>query len=304
MNKKNILIICTGNTCRSPLIAAILAQKATDLVSINNFRISSAGILAQDGIPASKYSIDAAKKFGLNIINHRTRCITQKIINNTDLILCVTENHKNYILENFSNVFDKCRTISECTTDKKDIADPYGESVETYIKIAHNISNEAHNILNFIQKACTTLSIGCDHHGYQFAQQFCQYLHAYKIIQHLPSSVNEYVDYPDYAWTVAEDVYSQRSDYGILICKSGIGMSIAANKHIDIRAALCHTPELAQLSRSHNDANVLCLSSEFTTFPVACEIVSTFLSTNFQGERHIFRIEKISNFEKNQYNKH
>ena len=105
------------------------------------------------------------------------------------------------------------------------------------------------------------------------------------------------VDYPDYALPVARGVASGEYERGILICGSGIGMSIAANKVRGIRAALCLSPKAAELSRKHNNANVLCLGAEFLTPEQAEEITKVWLRTEFEGGRHARRLNKIAEAE-------
>jgi ribose 5-phosphate isomerase B len=105
------------------------------------------------------------------------------------------------------------------------------------------------------------------------------------------------VDYPDIAQKVGEAIASGNSDRGILICNTGIGMSIAANKIKGIRAALCCDVFAAQRARQHNDANVLCLRGENIDTESALEIVKTFLATDFEGGRHILRVNKIRTLE-------
>jgi len=105
------------------------------------------------------------------------------------------------------------------------------------------------------------------------------------------------VDYPDIAKEVSENVSSGSSEKGILICGTGIGMSIAANKLRGIRAALCYDVPAASRARKHNDANILCLKGEDIETSTALDIVRTFLSTNFEGGRHLRRINKITTLE-------
>ncbi|MDE6432273.1 MAG: ribose 5-phosphate isomerase B [Opitutales bacterium] len=298
---KNILIVCTGNICRSPLIAAILDHEIIKSGLPGSYKVSSAGTFAEIGEPANTHALEAAKSLGLNISNHRAQQLTKGIIAATDLILCATEEHKEYILTRFSNAYGKCFTIADCISAKEDISDPYGEPLNAYLTIADKITRSAPHILNFIRRFFTKISIGCDHNGYQLAKQIIQDFHNHKIIAHLPDSLKERVDYPDYAWQVTDDIVQKRADFGILICKSGIGMSIAANKSIGIRAALCNTPELAKITRLHNDANVLCLGSMFVSRRIAHEMIEVFISTEFEHGRHEKRIKKISNFEKNHY---
>lgn len=101
------------------------------------------------------------------------------------------------------------------------------------------------------------------------------------------------VDYPDFAHLLAEEILGDRADRGILICGTGIGMSMAANRHPRIRAALCHDAYTAEMARRHNDANVLCLGARVLGGGVAAQIVEVFLTTPFEGGRHQRRVAKI-----------
>jgi len=107
----------------------------------------------------------------------------------------------------------------------------------------------------------------------------------------------ESVDYPDYAFPVSEKVAAGEADRGILICGSGIGMSIAANKVRGIRAALCRTVWDAEMTRKHNDSNVLALSEKSGEDPAVDEVVLTWINTPFEGGRHLRRINKIADYE-------
>ncbi|MGB9561181.1 MAG: RpiB/LacA/LacB family sugar-phosphate isomerase, partial [bacterium] len=116
------------------------------------------------------------------------------------------------------------------------------------------------------------------------------------------TNTDERKDYPDYAFKVGEAVAAREAEFGILICYTGIGMSIAANKVKCIRAALCLNETMAELARKHNDANVLCLSGGFTKENDAMKIIEMFLKTEFDGykkgeERHKIRVDKITEYE-------
>ena len=138
------------------------------------------------------------------------------------------------------------------------------------------------------------IAIGCDHRGFALKHVIMPLLqksgHSY---QDFGCYNTDSVDYPDIAQKVGEAVASGNFDQGILICNTGIGMSIAANKLKSIKAALCHDAFAAQRARQHNDANVLCLRGEDIENESALEIVKIFLSTNFEGGRHIQRVNKI-----------
>lgn len=102
------------------------------------------------------------------------------------------------------------------------------------------------------------------------------------------------VDYPDYGFKMADALKQGQADLGIIICGSGIGISIAANRYPHVRAALCTTPEMAQLSRQHNDANVLALGSRIISSETAKECINAFIDTEFEGGRHARRVDKLN----------
>lgn len=137
--------------------------------------------------------------------------------------------------------------------------------------------------------------IGSDHGGFLLKQELIKSLD-------LPLSdegcfSEDSVDYPDIADKVCRKVLNNPLSYGILICKTGIGMSIAANRYLGIRAALCYAEEVTELSRNHNNSNVICLGANFITLNDAVTFVNTFLTTNFEGGRHQRRVEKLDNIE-------
>jgi ribose 5-phosphate isomerase B len=143
------------------------------------------------------------------------------------------------------------------------------------------------------------IALGADHAGYQLKDQIKQHLEQQGIsVCDEGTSSAESVDYPDYARAVAHDVSEHRADLGILVCGSGIGMAITANKIEGIRAANVSTEYEAQMSREHNNANVLALGARIINADAAFRIVDTWLATQFAGGRHERRVEKIMAIEK------
>jgi len=142
------------------------------------------------------------------------------------------------------------------------------------------------------------IALGCDHRGLKLKQAIMSLLtdlgHDY---EDFGCYSGDPVDYPDIAKQVAEAVASGKFDHGILICGSGVGMSIAANKIKGIRAALCCNTFVAERARRHNDANVLCLGEDILERTSALEVVKVYLSTAFEGGRHLRRLEKIRGLE-------
>jgi ribose 5-phosphate isomerase B len=142
--------------------------------------------------------------------------------------------------------------------------------------------------------ATKTIAIGSDHAGFQLKEKVRAYLEkqGVKVIDEGCYS-EERADYPDYAHKVADDVLSKRSELGILICGSGNGINMTANKHKGIRSALCWMPEVAALARQHNNANVMALPARFISEQDAYKCVDEFLKAEFEGGRHAGRLEKI-----------
>ena len=140
-----------------------------------------------------------------------------------------------------------------------------------------------------------TIAIGNDHAGTQYKKTIQRRLEelGHKVINHGTDS-SDSVDYPDFVHPVADMVDKGEAELGVLICGSGNGVSMTANKHQKVRAALCWTKEIAQLAREHNDANIISIPARFTSEPQAVAMVETFLNTPFEGGRHQRRVDKIA----------
>ena len=136
--------------------------------------------------------------------------------------------------------------------------------------------------------------ISSDHAGFKLKEEIKSHLLKKKFsFQDLGPFNDDRVDYPDYAHKVAKKVKAKKSNVGILVCGSGMGMNIAANRHKNIRAAQCFNLKSTKLSRLHNDANIITLGSRLLTKKLAINCVNTFLNTKFEGGRHSKRIKKI-----------
>ncbi|WP_029034271.1 RpiB/LacA/LacB family sugar-phosphate isomerase [Salinimicrobium terrae] len=139
------------------------------------------------------------------------------------------------------------------------------------------------------------ISIGNDHAGTTYKKAVVDYLKSRNIeVTNHGTDSEESVDYADFVHPVAEDVVNKRSDFGIIICGSGNGANMTANKHQPVRSALCWTKEIASLAREHNDANILSIPARYTSKEQAVEMVQVFLDTQFAGGRHSRRVEKIA----------
>jgi ribose 5-phosphate isomerase B len=137
------------------------------------------------------------------------------------------------------------------------------------------------------------IAIGSDHAGFEYKEVIKSFLPGAEVKDFGTNSAGS-VDYPDFAHPVANAVERGEATLGILVCGSANGVAITANKHQGIRAAICWTEELAELARSHNNANILCIPARFISTETAQAIVKKFLSTSFEGGRHADRVNKIS----------
>ena len=137
--------------------------------------------------------------------------------------------------------------------------------------------------------------IGCDHAGFELKSKIINHLLEKGFdVEDMGCYSEDSIDYADYAHPVASKVEDNSDVTGILICGSGNGINMTANKHQGVRSALCWTPEISKLEREHNDANILTLPARFVSEELALEIVDVFFSTEFEGGRHLNRINKIS----------
>lgn len=137
------------------------------------------------------------------------------------------------------------------------------------------------------------ISIGNDHAGVDYKNYIIKNLEEkYNIVNHGTNDINS-VDYPDFAHPVSLDIDNRKSDFGVLICGSGNGVAMTANKYKKVRAALCWSEEIAKLAKQHNNANVVCIPARFISKEDALQIVRSFIDTKFEGGRHERRVNKI-----------
>jgi ribose 5-phosphate isomerase B len=140
----------------------------------------------------------------------------------------------------------------------------------------------------------TKIAIASDHAGFELKQAVVRHLGAENVLD-LGTNTVDSVDYPDFGYAVGKAIEEGKIEQGIVICGSGIGISIAANRNPAVRAALCMNTEMAKLARQHNDANVLALGARLVDESTALDIVNVFFKTEFEGGRHARRVEKLTN---------
>ena len=300
---KTVLFICTGNICRSPMAEGIFRRAVRDR---GDFRVLSAGVGAMDGQSPSHNSVRACREIGIDIGQQRSQMLTRDLVKEADYIFGMTHGHVETILLLYPQAADKTFLLREFddTLDayEKDISDPIGGPLDVYVACRDQIEQGISTILRFIEQnhpspaslKKTMLSIGCDHGGYQLKETLKRHLQSKGVaFEDLGAHSTESTDYPDHAKAVAEAVVAGKAQCGLLVCTSGVGMSMAANKVPGARAALVFNAEMASLAREHNDANILCLGAKQTSPQQAIEIIDAFLGGSFAGGRHERRVVKF-----------
>ena len=272
-----------------------------------DYRAISAGLGAMDGQPPSPYAVQAVKELGIDISGQRSRMLTPELVEQSDYILGMTHSHIDTVIMLYPMAAEKTFLLREFdeTLDhfEKDISDPIGGSYDVYLNCRDQIEQGIASLLRFIEHGQTPpgvatapamIALGADQGGLRLKQAVKTHLDKRGIsVADVGSISQDPSAYPDYAQAVAQSVTHRRAEFGILICTTGLGMSIAANKVPGIRAALVTDEETASLARRHNNANVLCLAARSTSPDIAARIVDAFLAASFEGGPHERRISKM-----------
>jgi len=345
-----ILLVCTGNTCRSPMAAALLRHALrkrferirrlggldSDLPSA--VAVRSAGLaVAAPGEPASPNAVAALAELGISLEGHAAQGLDAAAVEASDLILTMTRAHRAELLARHPQATGRTYTLTEYCRDPEqpqpDIADPIGGDLATYRTCAARLKQELARLVELIageevvpvphtetpsrpapplmdlplaaaqaavmEVALPCLAVGADHAGYLLKDELAGFAAdlGCEIID-FGTNGSESVDYPDFAERVAAAVAAGEADAGLLVCGTGLGMAIAANKIPGIRAVTITDSFSARMSRDHNDANVLALGARVTGPGLAQEILRTFLTTQFGGGRHTRRVLKIADLER------
>lgn len=297
-----VLFVCTGNTCRSPL-AEVLLRKALATLKVRGISVASAGIAAAPGSPASQGSISVLDSHEL--AKHSSRQIEESILAQADLVLTMTTAHKETLNRLFPKYSDKIYTLGKYAWgEDRDIADPYGGGREEYLVAKAEIQGAVEKVAQLLhiktreEKEKMKIALASDHGGFRLKEELKA------VVTELGHQFVDYgcptedsVDYPDLASAAARAIASGECNLGIIVCGTGLGMSIAANKVKGIRAVTCHDCFSAKMARAHNNANILTLGQRVVGSELAKMIVELFLSTPFEGERHQRRLDKITALE-------
>ena len=277
-----------------------------------DFRVLSAGLGAINGQPPTPHSTTAMREIGLDISHQRSRMLTGDLIRHADFIFGMTHNHVDSIALLYPTAAEKTFLVREFDETlepyEKDISDPIGSPYQVYVGCRDQIEQGIATIIKFMEQhnvlqpspaaassAIMNFAVGADHGGYQLKEILKAQLRerGLSVTDFGAKSPESTDDYPDFALPVAQAVATGQAESGLLVCTTGIGMCIAANKVSGIRAALIADPATATMSRQHNDLNVLCLSGKNTSVEQAKKIVEAFINAKFEGGRHERRVMKL-----------
>ena len=306
---KTILFLCTGNVCRSPMAEGLFRHAVKGR---GEFRIVSAGIGAIDGDLPTHHSVQAMREIGIDISGQRSHALTSELIRSADLILGMTHSHTDTVALLYPKAAEKTFLLREFDETlepyEKDISDPIGSPYHIYVECRDQIEQgivtllkfmEQHNFLSKNQDPATpsviNFALGADHGGLELKETLKAFLRerGLTVSDFGAATKDPADDYPDFGKLVAEAVAAGQAELGLLVCTSGVGMSITANKISGVRAALVDDVETAALCRQHNDANVLCLSGKKTSAELGKKILAAFINAKFEGGRHERRVLKM-----------
>lgn len=285
-----LLFVCTGNTCRSPMAAAIARHHGATA--------RSAGLAAMPGAAMADPARKALLGRGIEPGEHSSRLPRASDIAWADAVLVMEEGHRTAILTAFPWADAWTMTLSRFAGEDGDVADPVGGSDHIYEATADRIDSLIRaGMEKGLELPGVKWAAGSDHAGYHLKMDLLKELGP-EVLDVGTGSAEVSCDYPDFAEAVAWLVASGKAQHGLLVCGSGIGMAIAANKVPGVRAATAWDATSARLCREHNDANVICFGERLVASEVAKDALAAYREAAFAGGRHRRRVDKIAAIEK------
>lgn len=304
-----INIVCTGNTCRSPIAEALLKKALREHGIADNVRVESSGISAMDGTEASEGALAVVEEKDASLEGFSSTRLTHEIAERTHLFLVMERFHRDFIEEMFPFAADKVRLFRSYLEPSfsEDIPDPVGGDERIFAHVTRMIETAITTVVKdwdavkyrFYENQKLVVAVGADHRGFENKQRMLDELQldAHPLID-CGTQSSESCDHPNFAFQVSQLVALGAADRGILICGSGHGMVISANKTHGARAIMPFNATHAMLSRQHNNANVLCLASDFMLFEDMVDSVRAWLNEPFLGGKYQRRINMILDYER------
>ena len=306
---KTILFLCTGNVCRSPMAEGLFRHAVEGR---GEFRVLSAGLGAMDGQPPTHFSVQAMREIGIDIAHQRSHALTAEMVRQADYIFGMTHSHVDTVALLYPQQAEKTFLLREFDESldayEKDIPDPIGGPYEVYVECRNQIELGIATLVKFMEQqnllsktdepaavGAADFALGADHGGFELKESLKAWLRGrgLSVADFGALAKDPADDYPDFAKPVAEAVAAGKAGLGLLVCTSGVGVSITANKVSGARAAHIGDAESAAMARRHNDLNVLCLSGKNTSLDAAQKILEAFIAAKFEGGRHERRVLKM-----------
>lgn len=304
-----INFVCTGNSCRSPIAEGLLKKFAAEQQPDESVRVISSGISAVDGMPASEGAIKMLEQREASLDEFHSQQLTEALAEDSDLLIVMEQFHREYIEESFPTCADKVRLLGQFLypNGPLEIPDPVGGDDTVFESVTAMIEDAIRNMMKdwdffkerFSVSRQLVVALGADHRGYKRKEETKERLqkNGYLVIDSGTSS-EESCDHPEYALQTAELVALGRADRGILICGSGHGMVISANKVLGVRAVFPVNVEHARMSRYHNNSNVLCVGVDVMDEQTMNDMADAWLAAEFLGGKYQRRINIISDYER------
>ncbi len=277
-----------------------------------DFRVLSAGLGAMDGQSPTHHSVQAMREIDIDISHQRSRVLTAELVRSADYIFGMTHSHVDTVTLLYPQMAEKTFLLREFDETlepyEKDISDPIGSPYQVYVECRDQIEQGVATLVKFMEQqnmlakksldhaaAPAKFALGADHGGFEMKEALKQYLHGrgLSVIDFGAKTKDPADDYPDFAQPAARAVADGRAEFGLLVCTSGVGICITANKVSGIRAGVAEDEHEAALMRQHNDVNVLCLSGKKTPLETAKKILDAFINAKFEGGRHERRVLKM-----------
>jgi RpiB/LacA/LacB family sugar-phosphate isomerase len=277
----------------------------------NGFRALSAGLGAIDGQPPTPHSVAAMRELGIDISNQRSRALTSELVRQADYIFGMTHAHVDTVGLLYPGAADKTFLLREFIDSvpayEKDISDPIGCPYDIYVQCRDQIEQSINSLIKFMEQhdilpastaaetnSFVNFALGADHGGFDLKETLKKQLieRGLTVKDFGATAKDPADDYPDFALPASEAVAEGRAEFALLICTSGVGICITANKVPGVRAAQVINEKEAGLVRRHNDVNVLCLSGD-TDPELAKKILTAFIAAKFEGGRHERRVDKL-----------
>jgi len=271
--------------------------------------VASAGLAAFPGDTATTHALEVLAELGIDGSEHRSRRVHHHLLDQYDLILTMTKGHKEqllaiapgltgkvFLLKEFAERVNPGKDPTKLVEKDHGISDPFGQSVDVYRQSRNEIDEAVQALVQYLLEGGgkMRIAVGADHGGFMVKQAIIEHLRDQGYgVEDFGTDSEASCDYPDIAQDVSAAVVQGRFELGVLICGTGIGMSIAANKVPGIRAALCCDSYSARMARSHNDSNILCLGARVTGLGPMLDIVDAYVQGSFSGGRHATRVGKI-----------